>query len=129
MILLATLDNLSDEIYRLVNEYSQEIKNKLEQELDQTADKIIEYIKQHAPRSGSRYALADSFIKKGEGEGVNKLITIYSKEKGRIVHLLEFGFKHRNGQFVSPRPFMRPSFDKLTPEMLQNIKRIIESGG
>lgn len=123
------LDSLCDDIYQLVEDYSDEVKKTLVYELDQTAKKIIDYIKQHAPRSGNNHALADSFITESRGEGVHKVITIYSKEKGRIVHLLEFGFKHRSGTFVSPVPFMRPAFDKLTPEMLENIKRIIMNGG
>ena len=129
MISLATIESIGDEIYKLIQEYSEDVKSKLEKELDNTANKIIEYLKQNAPRSGGRNALADSFIKHSQGEGIHKVITIYSKQKGRIIHLIEFGYKHRSGKYVGPRPFMRPSFDKLTPEMLKNIKKIIEEGG
>ena len=51
---MATLDNLTEKIMDEVNNYSDELKKELEQKLDETADKIIEYIKDNAPRSGRR---------------------------------------------------------------------------
>ena len=47
------------------------------------------------------------------------------KNKGMIVHLIEFGFMHRSGSYVNPRPFLRPAFDAFTPKMLEDIKGII----
>ncbi len=122
---MATLDNLTEKIMDEVNNYSDELKKELEQKLDETADKIIEYIKDNAPRSGRREALADSFIKEDIGEGYNKTIMIYSKTKGRMVHLIEFGFIHKSGQYINPQPFLRPAFDQFTPKMLEDVKGII----
>lgn len=122
---MATLDNLTEKIMDEVNNYSDELKKELEQKLDETADKIIEYIKENAPRSGRREALADSFIKEDIGEGYNKTIMIYSKTKGRMVHLIEFGFIHKSGQYINPQPFLRPAFDQFTPKMLEDVKGII----
>ncbi len=122
---MITLDNLTEKIMDEVNDYTDKIKKQLEKKLDETADKIIEYIRNNAPRSGQRKALADSFIKTERGSGYNKTIVIHSKEKGMIVHLLEFGFMHSGGKYVSPRPFLRPAFEEFTPQMLEDIKRII----
>ena len=70
-----------------------------------------------------------SFIKTEVGSGLKKTIYISSKTKGRLVHLIELGFKHRSGKHVSAQPFMRPAYDTFTPEMLEDIKKIIERGG
>lgn len=122
---MVTLDNLTEKIMDEVNDYSDKVKKELEAKLDETADKIIEYIKDNAPRSGQKNALADSFIKTERGSGYNKTIVIHSKTKGMIIHLLEFGFMHKGGNYVNPRPFLRPAFDEFTPKMLEDIKRII----
>lgn len=122
---MATLDNFIDEISDVINEYSESIKKELENKLDETADRILDYIKTNVPRSGRKNPMADEFIKVDKGSGYTKTIVIYAKEKGRLIHLIEFGFQHRNGKYVAARPFMRPAFDTFTPKMLDDIRGII----
>ena len=122
---MATLDNLTEKIMDEVGSYTDEVIKALEAKLDETADKILEYIKSNAPRSGQKNGLADDFVKADVGSGVNKTIVIYGKEKGMLVHLIEFGFMHRSGKYVNPRPFLRPAYDTFTPKMLEDIKVII----
>ena len=125
----ATLDNLGVKITELINEYANGVKNDALIKLDETADKILNYIFSNCPRSGlGSNHLADSFIKTEVGSGLKKTIYISSKTKGRLVHLIELGFKHRSGKHVSAQPFMRPAYDTFTPEMLEEIKKIIEGG-
>ncbi len=125
---MITLDELGIAISEMVEEYAEEIIEKLEKRLDQTAQEIVKYISTHAPRSGGSKAFADSFVAEPQGSGINKTIVIFSNEKGKLTHLLEFGFTHRSGKYVGPRPFMRPAYDLLTPKMLDDIKSIIEKG-
>ena len=125
----ATLDNLGVKITELINEYANGVKDEALIKLDETADKILNYIFSNCPRSGlGSNHLADSFIKTEVGSGIKKTIYISSKTKGRLVHLIELGFKHRSGKHVSAQPFMRPAYDTFTPEMLEEIKKIIEGG-
>src|SRR5690554_2187569 len=122
---MAMIVDMTDKIMEYVNEYSVEVQKELEQKLDETAKKILEYIKENAPRSGNKKAMADDFIIKEVGSGVNKTLVIYGENKGGLVHLVEFGFIHRTGKYVNPRPFLRPAFDAFTPKMLEDIKGII----
>lgn len=126
---MVSLDELGLKIGELVIEYTDEIKEAMEKVLDQTADQVLEYIRAKAPRSGQSDGFADSFVAVPSGTGMNKTIAIFSEKKGRLTHLLEFGFTHRGGKFVGPRPFMRPAFDTFAPEMLEQVKSIIERGG
>jgi hypothetical protein len=125
---LITLDELGAAISNMVDDYAQDIIVKLEKKLDETAKEIVNYIRTHAPRSGGSKPFADSFIAEPQGSGINKTIVIFSNEKGKLTHLLEFGFTHRSGKYVGPRPFMRPAYELLTPKMLEDIKSIIEKG-
>lgn len=122
---MATIDNFIDEINDVITEYSDSIKKELEKTLDDTADKVLDYVRNNAPRSGRSKPLAEEFIRLDKGTGHNKTVIIYAKEKGKLVHLLEFGFQHRNGKYIAARPFMRPAFDTFTPEMLDEIRSII----
>ena len=122
------LTALSGKISEHVDSYSKEVVHAIEKELDETADKILEYIKSNAPRGHQSQHLADSFIKESFGNGVHKTIVIYSKTKSSIVHLVELGFKHRSGKLVAARPFLRPAYDQFTPKMLEDITQIIKGG-
>ena len=127
---MSSLDKVGVRISDLIKNYTDEVKEGLEDRLDKTAQDILEYIKNNCPRSayGSNH-LADSFILTTLGSGANKVIYISSGTKGRLVHLVELGFKHVSGKFVEARPFMRPAYEMFTPDMLEDIKKIIESGG
>ena len=121
---------LTPEIEKAVKDYSKDVELAIVKRLEETADQILDYIKENAPRSPwTKEHLGDSFVKESYGDGVNKTIVIYSKTKGSIVHLIELGFKHRSGKHISARPFMRPAYDELTPKMLEDIKKIINGGG
>lgn len=123
-----TLDNMSVKISELIEKYTQDVKQEALNELDKTADEILDYVKANAPRGRSTSHLADSFVKTEIGSGVNKVIYISSKTKSRLVHLIELGFKHRSGKHVAAQPFLRPAYDKFTPEMLEEIRKIISGG-
>ena len=125
---MTTLDDLSANIMSIVSEYKEDIQNKLEALLDKTADEMLKYIQNNAPRSGKKNAVADSFKKLELGKGIDKTVVIYSKSRGRIIHLIEFGYRHRNGKFIPARAFMRPAYDIFTPDMIDKIKKIIEGG-
>lgn len=123
-----SIDNLTNNISKIIDDFSSNVKSKSEECLNETADKIIDYIKLHAPIGKSSEHLKDSFIKTEVGSGANKIIYISSSTKGRLVHLIELGFKHRSGVHVAAHPFMRPAYDIFTPTMLEEIKKIINGG-
>lgn len=123
------LEALPIEIEKAVVSYSSDVEKAIITRLNYTADQILDYIKQNAPRSPySKEHLGDSFIKESYGDGINTTIVIYSKTKGSIVHLIELGFKHRSGKYVAARPFLRPAYEEFTPKMLEDMKKIISGG-
>lgn len=125
-----SLDSFSLKLSEIIENYSDDVKADVEKKLDETASEVLNYIKENCPRSGNgNNHLADSFILTTVGSGANKTIFISSGTKGRLVHLVELGFKHKSGKFVMARPFMRPAYETFTPEMLEEIKQIIRNGG
>lgn len=125
----ANMDNLSAKLTDLVENYVDEVQKDVLDRFNLTADEILSYIEKNCPRGdGGSNHLATSFIKTEVGTGINKTIYISSKTKGRLVHLIELGFRHRSGKHVAARPFLRPAYDELTPKMLEDIKSIIKGG-
>ena len=120
------VDELAIRLSQVVESYGKEVISKSMEELEKAADDIIDYIRANCPKGNSTKHLKDSFVKTYVGNGVNKVIYISSKTKGRLVHLIELGFKHRSGMHVPARPFLRPAYDEFTPKMLEGIRKIIE---
>lgn len=119
------MDKVLDSVNHLIQKYGEAIVIQMDKRIDETADKILEYIKANCPRSdsGSNH-LADSFIKTKIGDTTY----ISSKTKGKLVHLIELGFKHTSGKFVRGRPFLIPGYDRFTPKMIEDLKGIIQNG-
>lgn len=126
---IINLTELAGKLSEMVNDYSLEVKETILERVNNCADEILLYVKDHAPRSNNMgNHLADSFVKTEIGQGTNKVIYISSKTKSQLVHLVELGFRHPTGKHVAGRPFLRPSYDYFTPQMLEDIKRIIANG-
>jgi hypothetical protein len=119
------MDKVLDSVNHLIQKYGEAIVIQMDKRIDETADKILEYIKANCARSdsGSNH-LADSFIKTKIGDTTY----ISSKTKGKLVHLIELGFKHTSGKFVRGRPFLIPGYDRFTPKMIEDLKGIIQNG-
>ena len=123
-----TMNEIGGKISSIITDYTKKSVELLEKRIDECADEILSYIKENAPRGDSNSHLADSFIKTVVGEGKNVMIYISSKSKGRIVHLIELGFRHTSGKHIPAHPFLRPAYDTFSPKMLEDLKRIIIYG-
>lgn len=124
-----SIDQIGSKLTDIISDYSVQVQDEILKRFELTADEILNYVKTNCPKSnsGSNH-LADTFVKTEVGSGLTKIIYISSQKKGRLVHLIELGFKHRGGKHVPARPFMRPAYDTFTPEMLEDIKSIIKGG-
>ena len=102
-----SIDKSVLKISELVSEYTKDVQEEIVERLNHTADEILAYIKSNAPKGNSNNHLADSFVKTKVGTGVNQVIYISSKTKSRLVHLIELGFKHRNGRHLKCLKILR----------------------
>ena len=124
---MAGLDDFALDISKMI-EKSLDFDKEMEDIMVGTAKDIINDIKGSAPVGKSDKHLKDSFVYLKEGSKANKSVTIYSESKGRLAHLIEFGFVHRRAKLVSARPFLRPSYDKEAPKMEEKIIEAIKNG-
>ena len=120
-------DNLTVELSKLLQNYTQDVSIAIEEEIDKTAKLVLDEVKRTSPVKTGKYKKGWK-IKKEDRKGEVVRI-IYNKDKGSIVHLLELGHAKRGGGRVSERPHMRPAYDKYVPQMEKNIETIIKNGG
>jgi hypothetical protein len=123
-----SLSELANTLSKEINNYASDIKTNINERIEACADEIISYLKTNTPKGESVEHLADSFVKTVVGNGAFKTVYVSSKTKYRLVHLIELGFRHTSGKYVGARTFLRPSYETLTPKMLNDIKEIIKNG-
>mgnify|MGYP001260787694 CR=1 FL=1 len=120
-------EEMGVEISKLIGEYTKEVSESIEKEIDSTAKDMLREIRATAPKKTGKYA--KGFAIKKDNLGGNATRIIYNKRKPGLVHLLELGHSKVGGGRVSARPHLRPAYDKFEPQMTKNIERIIRNGG
>lgn len=120
-------DNLTVELSKLLQDYTQDVTEAIEEEIDKTAKLVLDEVKRTAPKKTGDYKKGFK-IKKEDYKGQVTRI-IYQSKKPGLAHLLELGHANRDGGRTSERPHMRPAYDKYVPSMEKNIENIIKKGG
>lgn len=123
---------LSEELKSVINESANELKEKLILKLEESSNQLVNEIQRVAPVAQYRndlIHLKDSFTTTKIVKRGNVSFKVWSPKKYGIVHLLEFGhFNWISGGFVQPQPFLIPSFNKISEQMVEEIKTIIKGG-
>ncbi len=127
-----SIENLAEEIAKAAKDYSDDVKKAIEEEIDSTADKILEevVILAKTPRQNYKKGFAKRKIKKlGKVEA-----TIYNKDYPHLVHLLEKGHivKNQYGTYdkrTKKNEHMAPAFEKYKEPFENKIEEIIKNGG
>ncbi|MFZ5645813.1 MAG: HK97 gp10 family phage protein [Bacillota bacterium] len=121
------IDQLAAEIAGAVREYTEDVSQAIEKEVDDTADKVLQEVERLARKRTGKYAKGFKKTKKTLSGG--RRYVIWNKKYYRLVHLLEFGHAKIGGGRVQAYPHLRPAHDKYAGEMQENIRRIIRNGG
>lgn len=82
-------------------------------------------IAENAPKDTGAYA--KSWTVKNSRETANSLtVTVYSKNRYQLTHLLEFGHAKRGGGRVSGKPHIAPAEQKAIAALEQEITKALE---
>lgn len=122
-----SIDQLVTEITKAVKDYTEDVSAAIAKEVEATADKVLQEVKNTAPKKTGEYR--KGFKKTNKSNHGQTRYVVWNKKKYRIVHLLEFGHAKRGGGRVAARPHLRPAHDKYAGQLVENIKRIIRNGG
>lgn len=122
------IDALAAELTLAIKDYTDDVSQAIEREVESTANKVRDEIKAKSPVDTGVYKKGWSRKKTGRGQEAEHII--YNKDKPSIAHLLEFGHAKVGGVGrVDSKPHIRPAYDKLVPEMEKRIEAIIKRGG
>lgn len=117
-----TIDKMSDAIMAGLKEYADLATDTVKEAVKDSAKTVKKEIQENAPKRTGRYR--KSWTSKKTAENSNSMtVTVYSKDRYQIAHLLEHGHAKRGGGRVAGREHIAPAEEKGKQELLRKIER------
>lgn len=105
---MTSIDDMADEIMKGLTEYSELADTSMKKAVRKTATSVKNEISANAPKRTGNYA--KSWKTKKVKESSHSLeMTVHSKNRYQIAHLLEHGHAKRGGGRVSGKPHIAPA--------------------
>lgn len=121
MIVMASVDDLADLVMDGLREYSELADTAMKKAVRKTATSVKKEISENAPERTGRYA--KSWTTKKTKENSHSLeMTVHSKNRYQIAHLLEHGHAKRNGGRVEGKPHIAPA-EENGADLLESLIR------
>jgi hypothetical protein len=116
------IDKLAVEVMDGLDEYAELTADVLKKEIQEAGKLAKNQISQTAPRKTGRYA--KSWAVKKVSETSNSLeVTVHSKNRYMLTHLLENGHAKRGGGRVAAIPHIAPAEEAAVQSLERNIER------
>jgi hypothetical protein len=116
---LVSIENMADEIMKGLNEYSDLADAEMRKAVRKTATQVKKEISANAPADTGAYKKSWSVSKTSENSHELKM-TVHSKNRYRLAHLLEKGHAKRGGGRVAARVHIAPA-EEHGAELLESL--------
>ena len=116
---MTSIDDLASEVMKWLTEYAELADTAMKKAVRKTATAVKNEISANAPMKSGRYA--KSWASKKVKENSHTLeMTVHSKNRYQIAHLLEHGHAKRGGGRVAAIPHIAPA-EQHGEEMLESL--------
>lgn len=119
-----TIDNLADEIMKGLKEYADIASDDLKKSVRKAGNAVRKEIVASAPTDTGAYAKSWS-VKKTKETSNSLELTVHSKNRYQLAHLLEHGHAKRGGGRVSARPHIAHAEESAVKELENDIKKAL----
>lgn len=121
------IDNLASAVMEGLTEYADLATDDMKKAVKKAAKTVKDEITANAPQHTGAYK--KSWTTKTTGESAHKMeITVYSKDRYQLAHLLENGHAKRGGGRVPAKSHIAPAEDKGIKELEREIERSLKNG-
>jgi hypothetical protein len=118
-------EQLAKEVMDGLEEYAELAVDVMKKEIQETGKSVKQQISQTAPKKSGRYA--KSWAVKKTKETSNSLeVTVHSKNRYMLTHLLENGHAKRGGGRVRAIPHIAPAEEMGIRELEERITRALK---
>ncbi len=116
---MTSIDDMASEIMRGLTEYADLADTEMKKAVKKTATAVKNEIFANAPKKSGRYKKSWA-VKKVKENSHTLEMTVHSKNRYQIAHLLEHGHAKRGGGRVAAIPHIAPA-EQHGEEMLTNL--------
>lgn len=122
-----SIGDMASAINKQLEEYATLTTEGVKSAVTKAGNTVRSEIKANAPSRTGTYA--KSWSVKKTAESSNSLeVTVHSRNRYQLAHLLEFGHAKRNGGRVAAQPHIAAAEEKGITELEQEIERCIRNG-
>lgn len=121
MSVLVQIDDLSREIMKQLQQYTEEVKEKVELAKDEVGKDAVKELKTTSPN------LTGSYAKGWRLKKENYAHIIHNKTDYQLTHLLEYGHVNRDGSRTKAYPHIRKAEEKVIEEFTLKVEGAIKS--
>ena len=118
---MTSIDNLAEEVMKGLQEYSELADDEMKKAVRKMATSVKKEISANAPHDTGTYAKSWTSSKVRETSH-NLQMTVHSRNRYRLAHLLEKGHAKRGGGRVQGKPHIAPA-EKNGEELLETLIR------
>ena len=122
-----TVDGLADAIMDGLKEYADLATDTVKDAVKDVSKTVKKEIQANAPKRTGRYKKSWTVKKTGE-DSKSLQVTVHSKNRYQIAHLLEHGHAKRGGGRVAARPHIAPAEENGIRQLEEEIERGIRNG-
>lgn len=122
-----TVDTMASAIMEGLTDYADLATEDMKEEVKKTGASLRKEIQRNAPKDSGAYTKSWT-VKKTEESANTLTLTVHSKNRYQLTHLLEHGHAKRDGGRVAGKPHIAPAEQKAVKQLAENIERRLKNG-
>ena len=121
------IGELADAVMETLEEYADLAAEDVKQAVRDAGEMVKKEIRANAPKDTGDYAKSWAVKKKKETSS-SLTLTVHSKNRYQLAHLLEYGHAKRNGGRVEGKAHIAPAEEKGIRQLEEEIERSLSNG-
>ena len=121
------IGKLADAVMETLEEYADLAAEDVKQAVRDAGETVREEIRANAPKDTGDYAKIWA-VKKTKETSSSLMLTVHSKNRYQLAHLLEYGHAKRNGGRVEGKAHIAPAEEKGIRQLEEEIERSLRDG-
>lgn len=121
------IGGLTDAIMETLEDYADLAAEDVKQAVREAGETVKKEISAHAPRNTGDYAKSWA-VKKTKETSSSLTLTVHSRNRYQLAHLLEFGHAKRGGGRVPGKIHIAPAEEKGIRQLEEEIERRLKDG-